>query len=63
MGEWILTEERQPDQPGKYEVYRRVGNGKTVHDEYRWNGGYWVTRGGSPSYAVHSWWDEKAEAD
>ena len=61
MGRWVLTEDRQPDKPGKYQVMRRVSKKETRMDEYRWNGGYWVTKGGSPTNAVHSWYDERVD--
>ena len=64
MGRWVLTEERQPDKPGKYQVMRRVSKSKTRMDEYLWNGAYWVTGRGCPTDAVRGWFDkEKDESE
>ena len=63
MGKWVLTEDRQPEAYGEYHVIRRVRGTKTMKDKYRWNGGYWVTPGGNPSYSVHAWWDKDAKED
>ena len=62
MGRWIRTEIRQPKRYGKYNVIvtrRKV----STPDVYLWNGGYWVTPGGSPSKSVISWYDVDGDED
>ena len=58
-GKWIDCGERNPEQYGKYRVIC-VKRGQRTEDEYLWNGGYWVTPGGSPSKGVQSWWEQPA---
>ena len=60
MAAWVLTSERQPARPGDYEVCRSKGG---PLKGYRWNGGYWITPGHSPTDAVYAWLDEEAEND
>lgn len=60
-GKWITCEERNPEKYGKYRVLC-VKRGQRTEDEYLWNGGYWVTPGGSPSKGVEAWWENPAGA-
>lgn len=56
MERYVSVEERQPPVPGHYTVLRKQYSwNHTVEDKYYWNGGYWVTQHGSPSYAVKMW--------
>lgn len=53
---YVSVEERQPPAPGYYTVLRKqYGWNYTNEDKYYWNGAYWVTKHGSPSYAVKMW--------
>ena len=62
-GRWVMTSERNPHRYGKYCVLVGRSKGATTPDIYLWNGGYWVTPGGSPSKAVQQWYDEEADSD
>lgn len=56
MERYVSVEERQPPATGYYTVLRKqYGWNHTVEDKYKWNGAYWVTKHGSPSYAVKMW--------
>ena len=58
-GKWIDCGERNPEKYGKYRVIC-LKRGQRTEDEYLWNGGYWVTPGGSPSKGVQAWWEQPA---
>ena len=60
-GKWIDCAERNPEKYGKYRVIC-LKRGQRTEDDYLWNGGYWVTPGGSPSKGVQSWWEQAAPA-
>jgi len=63
VGGWFNCEERQPEKRGAYTVRRRSYGRRLVLDVYRWNGAYWVTRGGSPTDAVEYWWEPAVEEE
>ena len=60
MAAWVLTSERQPEKPGHYQIRRKKGD---PAGGYYWNGGYWVTPGGSPTNAVARWLDEGKDGE
>lgn len=55
--EWVRDAEAHPQLRGQYMVIIRR-RGKLGMTMYFWNGGYWVTAGGSPSRAVEAWLKE-----
>ena len=57
-GRWILLSEQKPPKYGEYEVIRRTRSRELNYDLYLWNGGYFVTKGHSPSTAVEAWYKE-----
>ncbi len=54
---WVRASEAHPPARGQYMVIIRR-RGKYSMTMYLWNGGYWVTAGGSPAKAVEAWLKE-----
>ena len=60
MAAWVLTAERQPEQPGEYETCK--DNGMPLKG-YTWTGDHWETPAKVPTCKVFVWYDEKAVND
>jgi hypothetical protein len=57
MAAWVMTAERQPDQPGEYEICKDHGG---PLKGYTWTGDHWETPAKVPTWKVFVWYDEKA---